>query len=141
MYATTSTLRSSRVVGLYHHHRPPLAPSKFTKMECLFYAYLLLLLKLSRTLLTLLLLALALLQKGLGHEDLIFGRHAPAIPKSGCVSIVCPQESRIDTPSSELQLKRGILGLENRLDDIDLISEYRQSTTRLYCREEADSFS
>lgn len=40
-----------------------------------------------------------------------------------------------------MQLKRGILGREHRLDDIDLIGETSPHTTQLCFREEADSFS
>ena len=49
-------------------------------------------------------------------------------------------KERINTPSSELQLKRGILGLEHRLDEMDLISETSQPVTWLCFHEEADSF-
>ncbi len=51
--------------------------------------------------------------------------------KKGEVSIVCPLEDGINTSSVELQLKRCILGLEHRLDEIYLIGETGTSATKL----------
>ncbi len=53
------------------------------------------------------------------------------LAKKGKVSIVCPVEDWINTSSRELQLRRCILGLEHRLDEMNLIGETGTFATKL----------
>ena len=142
IYATASTLRSSREIGLYHHHRPPPATSKSRRrMECM-------VLNLPSS--------SSQAQPNAPHAaspgSSAFSRGSPGRESRLQLVHSCNtrveamsvwsvrMKERINTPSSELQLKRGILGLEHRLDEMDLIGETSQPVTWLCFHEEAGSF-
>ncbi len=94
-------------------------------------SYLLLLLELGLAFLTLLFLALALLQQSLGDEDLFLCRHAPVFGQERQGQYSLPGRGLDNTSSRELQLRRCILGLEHRLDEMNLISETGTFATKL----------
>lgn len=76
-----------------------------------------LLLELSSTRFALLLLALALLQKRLGDENIIMSRHAPIIPKKSCQN--GPMNTkRVYIPRRELQLSAAF-STGDELDDVN----------------------
>lgn len=75
-----------------------------------------LLLELSSTRFALLLLALALLQKRLGDEDIIMSWHAPIIPKKSCQNGLV--NTNVYIPRRELQLGAAF-STGDELDDVN----------------------
>ena len=122
MVDETATLirRSSRKVGVYHHHR---VKAKAARKVAALSTHLFLLFHLSQVRLALLLLTLTFLQQRFGNEDLIFGGHGTALKLQQGQHNLSAQYVYVAI-GHEVQHGRYILRLEQKNPDVmDLIDE------------------